>query len=64
VVNDFEVSVFSKYPQIERLKQRLYEHGAIYASMTGSGSAVYGLFKSETDLDELKASVFWSGFLN
>lgn len=42
--NDFEASVFSKFPQIAAIKASLYEHGAAYASMTGSGSTVYGLF--------------------
>jgi 4-diphosphocytidyl-2-C-methyl-D-erythritol kinase len=42
--NDFEKSVFPKYPSIAKLKQKMYSDGAIYASMTGSGSAVYGIF--------------------
>ncbi len=42
--NDFEEPVFQKYPQIRKIKEMLYEHGAVYASMSGSGSAVYGLF--------------------
>lgn len=44
LVNDFEESVFKKYPSISRAKNQLYEEGAIYASMSGSGSAVYGIF--------------------
>jgi len=42
--NDFEVSAFAKYPQLEEIKERLYADGAIYASMTGSGSVFYGVF--------------------
>lgn len=42
--NDFEKSIFRKYPEVEKLKKELYERGAIYASMSGSGSAVFGLF--------------------
>ena len=42
--NDFEASVFSAHPEIETVKQALYAAGAIYVSMTGSGSTVYGLF--------------------
>ncbi len=45
VVNDFEESVFSLYPTLKKIKERFYEQGAVYASMSGTGSAVYGLFK-------------------
>ena len=45
VVNDFEKTVFEKHPVIGAVKQQLYDAGAIYASMSGSGSAVYGLFQ-------------------
>jgi 4-diphosphocytidyl-2-C-methyl-D-erythritol kinase len=44
IVNDFENSVFPLYPQIAELKQFLYKMGAGFASMSGSGSAVYGIF--------------------
>jgi 4-diphosphocytidyl-2-C-methyl-D-erythritol kinase len=44
VKNDFEESIFSKHPTIENLKYQMYKNGAVYASMTGSGSAVYGIF--------------------
>ena len=44
IKNDFEKSVFQKYPEIENLKQTLYKMGALYASMSGSGSAVFGIF--------------------
>jgi len=44
LVNDFEKSVFKKRPVIGEIKQKLYDAGALYASMSGSGSAVYGLF--------------------
>lgn len=45
VVNDFEATVFPHHPEIAALKQRMYADGAIYAAMSGSGSAVWGLFK-------------------
>jgi 4-diphosphocytidyl-2-C-methyl-D-erythritol kinase len=44
VKNDFEISAFEKYPQLEIMKAQLYADGAIYASMTGSGSMLYGVF--------------------
>jgi len=44
--NDFEKSVFLKYPEIGTIKDTLYEMGAVYASMSGSGSSVYGVFDS------------------
>jgi 4-diphosphocytidyl-2-C-methyl-D-erythritol kinase len=47
LVNDFEAPVFREYPQIEELKKRLYADGALFASMTGTGSTVYGIFSSE-----------------
>ncbi len=42
--NDFEQPVFIEFSEISRIKQRLYEHGAVYASMSGTGSTVYGFF--------------------
>lgn len=45
--NDFEVSVFAKHKEIAAVKENLYNHGAVYAAMSGSGSAVYGLFRDK-----------------
>jgi 4-diphosphocytidyl-2-C-methyl-D-erythritol kinase len=45
--NDFEEPIFKKYPEIKTVKEKLYEAGAGYASLSGSGSAVYGLFEKE-----------------
>ena len=42
--NDFEKSVFSLYPQIRDIRESLYAQGAVYASMSGSGSSVFGIF--------------------
>ena len=44
LINDFELGVFALYPEIEEIKQKLYAEGALYASMSGSGSAVFGIF--------------------
>ncbi len=45
ITNDFEKGVFRKYPEIEQVKKQLLDIGAVYASMSGSGSTVFGLFK-------------------
>lgn len=45
LVNDFETTVFAVHPEIAALKQKFYEDGAVYAAMSGSGSAVFGLFR-------------------
>jgi len=45
VENDFEGFVFGKYPEIEKIKKQLYQDGALFASLSGSGSSVYGIFK-------------------
>lgn len=50
LVNDFEASVFPQFPAIKEIKEELYRQGAIYASMSGSGSSVFGLFQSGTVL--------------
>lgn len=64
ISNDFENYVFLKYPGIEQLKNSLYDMGAIYASMSGSGSSVYGLYKKQPPLtDEMKKFVCWKGWL-
>lgn len=44
VFNDFETTVFAAHPQLAAIKRSLYDAGAVYASMSGSGSALYGLF--------------------
>jgi 4-diphosphocytidyl-2-C-methyl-D-erythritol kinase len=47
IKNDFEASVFPEHPELQRYKDLLYESGALYASMTGSGSALFGIFDHE-----------------
>lgn len=50
LINDFEAPVFEKYPEIKNIKEALYNKGAVYAAMSGSGSSVYGIFETEIDL--------------
>jgi 4-diphosphocytidyl-2-C-methyl-D-erythritol kinase len=64
IKNDFEESVFEEYPEIENIKNQLYNSGAIYASMSGSGSSVYGIFKNEIDLkSEFKNNFIYTELL-
>jgi 4-diphosphocytidyl-2-C-methyl-D-erythritol kinase len=49
LTNDFEPSVFEKYPLIEKIKKTFYEKGAVYSSMSGSGSTVFGLFREKPE---------------
>ena len=54
VINDFEDSVFVKYPQIRQIKTSLYDAGAVFALMSGSGSSVFALFNKAVKLPELE----------
>jgi len=47
LVNDFEKSVFPIFPDLGQIKEEMYQNGATYASMSGSGSSIYGIFKEE-----------------
>lgn len=46
MVNDFEASIFANHPLLSEIKEELYRQGAVYASMSGSGSTLFGLFRS------------------
>jgi 4-diphosphocytidyl-2-C-methyl-D-erythritol kinase len=62
--NSFEPSVFNKYPLIAELKELLYKSGAVFASMTGSGSSVFGIYKNPpADFKETERFVTWKGKL-
>ncbi|MCD8260955.1 MAG: 4-(cytidine 5'-diphospho)-2-C-methyl-D-erythritol kinase [Bacteroides sp.] len=64
--NDFETSIFPNHPFIREIKEELYHKGALYASMSGSGSSVYGIFEKDLPLPEITfpSSVFtWKGVL-
>ncbi len=64
LVNDFEAPVFKFHPGIRSIRDHLYQKGAVYASLTGSGSAVYGLFKNRVDLKaDYPNTLYWQGKL-
>ncbi len=64
VKNDFEATLFPKYPLLSDIKVMLYKQGAAYASMSGSGSTIYGIFDEEVDLtDEFTGYKIWQGFM-
>lgn len=64
IINDFEKYVFKLYPHIENLKKALYRSGALYSSLSGSGSSVYGIFKEKPELPQyLKDYKIFEGFI-
>ncbi len=60
VVNDFEASIFPAHPELGAIKEKLYDCGAVYASMSGSGSSIYGLYRDEETIRHA-ASMFDRG---
>lgn len=56
--NQFEETIFPKFPLLADIKNALYSKGAFYASMSGSGSAIFGLFEKEVDLKEFGFQTF------
>ena len=58
VVNDFECSVFAKHPILAKIKSDFYAKGAVYASMSGSGSSVYGIFDTKPELNYNDDDIF------
>lgn len=64
IKNDFEDSVFKNHPILKDLKDQLYNLGAIYASMSGSGSAIFGIFKNKIDIQNNFSKYFtWTEVL-
>jgi 4-diphosphocytidyl-2-C-methyl-D-erythritol kinase len=62
VINDFENTVFKAHPEVAGLKAELYMAGAIYTSMSGSGSTVYGFFTEKPELNpEIEKYLLWQG---
>ncbi len=64
IVNDFEQSIFPNHSIIKQIKNDFYDAGAIYASMTGSGSAVYGIFEKQVSFKNVSQHEFyWAKYL-
>lgn len=61
LVNDFEANAFILHPEINEIKVALYEKGALYASMSGSGSAVYGIFRQQPEMAWANSYIYWCG---
>ena len=62
ILNDFEDFAFKKYPVIEEIKNELYDTGALFCLMSGSGSSVYGIFRQKPELPEkLKEFMIFEG---
>ncbi len=58
LVNDFEEGIFRLHPELGRVKQQLYDLGAVYAAMSGSGSSLFGLFRQPVELAPLFSDTF------
>ena len=56
--NDFEISVFEAHPELAAIKQQLYDAGAVYAAMSGSGSTLYGIFNTKPEINFPDSRVF------
>ncbi len=53
IKNDFEIPIFAKYPILQKIKEQFYQNGAIYSAMSGSGSAIFGIFENFVDLQKI-----------
>ena len=53
LINDFETSVFQIHPDLNAIKEKLYQLGAVYASMTGTGSTLFGIFKQKPVFEKI-----------
>ena len=64
LINDFEPSVFKQHPSLSRIKDKMYSLGAVYSSMSGSGSAVYGIFDKQVSIENhFSGQVCFAGWL-
>lgn len=64
LANDFEKVVFPEYPQIAQIKESLYQHGALYAAMTGTGSTVLGIFNRNETINYTIAEGYFHRWTN
>jgi 4-diphosphocytidyl-2-C-methyl-D-erythritol kinase len=62
--NDFEKIVFKIYPEIQQIKNSLYEQGALFASLSGSGSSVYGIFGKPVTISAEKSYRVFTAILD
>lgn len=62
--NDFELPVFAEYPELEKIKNDLYDLGATYASLSGSGSSVYGIFSKEKNIQYTQNDKYFYKFID
>ena len=53
IFNDFEKPIFAKHPEIKEIKRKLYEQGAVFSLMSGSGSSVFGMFENDFEVEKL-----------
>ncbi|MEO8147481.1 MAG: 4-(cytidine 5'-diphospho)-2-C-methyl-D-erythritol kinase, partial [Bacteroidia bacterium] len=64
IVNDFEKGIFKLYPQSEQIKNDLYANGCVYASMSGSGSCLYGISYEKINIEnKFNDCLVWQGIL-
>jgi len=59
IKNDFEETIFLHHPEIEAIKQKMYDMGAVYASMSGSGSSVFGIFSKSLNAPKAFPGCFY-----
>ena len=62
--NDFEEPVFIAHPQVKEIKESLYNQGAVYAAMSGSGSTVFGIFEQDAKPELLKERNYFIKTIN
>lgn len=63
-INDFEKGIFAQFPQLAKIKEQLYEGGAIYSSMSGSGSTLYGIFDTKEIAQRCAAKLALEGIVH